>query len=576
MTVLVTHVRRNARGQSQRDQRRLTGTLLGIGRGTRNEIHLPDARVALNHARLSIHPTGARVEAVDGTIELNGRRVQTADLAIGDAIHIGAYEITVDEPPADLPLALTVAFDPKFASGGNMLRRVLMLAPRVSKRRLSYLAFFGVLLLALVVPLAADLLGPRGPAEPGSAKAIFRELVPVVAGNFMQAWNPGTLSRGHQVFGANCRACHEFPFVQVRDSGCVSCHKTIREHVPKFELTGSRGIEFARTRCAECHRDHKGKDMAPRAQELCADCHADIKSTAPHAQSQNVTDFAEDHPQFRLTLVDADRPETTRRVRQAAQRPAEMVERSNLKFNHALHMNPAGIRDPQEKRTVLSCGDCHERDEGGRLIAPIDMERHCRQCHSLAFEPKVTRRQVPHGPVEDVVTTLREFYARLVLGEVPPGVTPPPDLIRMRPGAVLDYQERQQALRIADERAQRVLRELFKERAVCSTCHYTQPDANGGYAIAKVRVARVWMPQALFSHAKHATQSCTTCHDVTRSKNAADIAMPNVAKCRECHVGARPVMGKVTSDCASCHKFHAGRDFWHWELQTQMQARGRK
>ena len=145
----------------------------------------------------------------------------------------------------------------------------------------------------------------------------------------------------------------------------------------------------------------------------------------------------------------------------------------------------------------------------------------------------------------------------------------------MRPGAEIDYQERQQALRIADERAQRVLRELYETREVCSTCHYIKREP-AGYKVAPVRMAQVWMPQALFSHAKHATERCSTCHDAARSTKATDIAMPTIDKCRDCHVGARPVLGKVMSDCATCHKFHAGRDYWHGALQSQMKARGKK
>ena len=94
--------------------------------------------------------------------------------------------------------------------------------------------------------------------------------------------------------------------------------------------------------------------------------------------------------------------------------------------------------------------------------------------------------------------------------------------------------------------------------------------------MAPVRLTRVWMPQALFSHEKHATESCTTCHDSDKSKKAADIAMPGVEVCQQCHVGARPVLGKVTSDCASCHEFHAGRNYWHDALQTRMLSRDRK
>ena len=44
--------------------------------------------------------------------------------------------------------------------------------------------------------------------------------------------------------------------------------------------------------------------------------------------------------------------------------------------------------------TVLHCGDCHQPEVGGRLMVPVSMEQHCQRCHSLAFEPEVTKRQV--------------------------------------------------------------------------------------------------------------------------------------------------------------------------------------
>ena len=225
-------------------------------------------------------------------------------------------------------------------------------------------------------------------------------------------------------------------------------------------------------------------------------------------------------------------------------------------------------------------------------MAPVSMEQHCQRCHSLAFEPKVTKRQAVHGDEAQIATMLREFYARLVLGDVPPDVNPPQDLPRMRPGAVLSYQERQQALKIADQKANLVLRELFETRQVCSTCHEVIRQAGGaGWKVAPVRIAQVWMPQSLFSHAKHksmgavgATQSrdafdsvqCVRCHDVLGSKESKTIAMPDIASCRDCHVGAIPVSGKVTSDCAVCHKFHDGRDYWHGVVQAQMLPQGRR
>lgn len=586
MEILVTFVSINKRGQPQRDQRRVTGSVFGIGRGSQSQIHLPDARVALNHARISVTEAGPTIEAVDGRIEVNGRRVDGVQLAVGDVIEIGPYDVRLEAPPDGVPLALTVNPGTDFPTRASMVRKVILRAPRLSKRRLSYLAFWGVLLLCLIVPLAPDFWNDRAPVAPDSKRALLREIVPAVALSFLQAWNPGPVSRSHQLFGAQCRTCHEFPFLQVRDSACVACHKTTKEHVPRTELTGVAGIAFSKTRCAECHRDHKGTQMAPRAQELCSTCHADVKAVALRAQSDDVTDFWREHPEFRLSLVDADRPKVVRRVRQSIPRSADMVERSNLKYDHKVHLDPRGVRnlhgvtnlhgvkDLQEGRTVLKCADCHEPADGGRSMAPVTMERHCQRCHSLAFEPKLEDRQAPHGSEKAVMTTLREFYARLVLGDVPPGLVPPPDLPRVRPGAVLDYEDRQQALRIADEQAQRALRELYDTpRQVCSTCHYINREAGGGWKVAPVRIATVWMPQARFTHAQHTTETCSSCHDVARSSDAQDIAMPDIARCRECHVGARAVTEKVTSDCATCHKFHAGRDYWHQPLPPQMQSR---
>jgi hypothetical protein len=588
MDIRVTHISVNKRGQPQRDQQRVAGPEIIIGRGSQCQIHLPDSRVALEHARITVSDAGATLEAEPGRVQVNGRSVDRVKLAVGDHIEAGPYVFEVEDPPPGLPLALAITLASPLQTIGDG-RRYGLRAPRLSKRRLAYIGFIGTLLLCLLVPIAPDLLGYRATASTKLPTGGTPEVVNAAAVKLVQAWNPGPVSSAHQPFGDDCRACHQFPFVQVLDLSCISCHKQIKEHVPAAELTGPQGQAFRDTRCAECHRDHKGMQMAPHAQEECASCHRDVKSVAGKAESGKATDFRTEHPEFRLSLLDANKPDVIRRVRMGKPASPDLVERSNLKFNHKLHLDPGGVRDPEGKRdvggtrdsqgrrTILKCADCHQPEVGGRLIAPISMEQHCQRCHSLAFEPQVTKRQVVHGDEAQMATMLREFYARLVLGDVPPDVNPPKDLPRMRPGAVLSYQERQQALRIADQKANLVLRELFETREVCSTCHeVTRKESAAGWKIAPVRVAQIWMPQALFTHAKHSTAKCETCHDVSNSKDAKTIAMPDIAKCRECHVGAKAVTGKVTSDCATCHKFHEGGDFWHGVTQAQMLPQRRK
>ncbi len=575
--ILVTFVSVNARGQPQRDQRRLTGTSFSVGRGTKANIQLPDGRVRLDHAHLLVSDAGATIVADAGELRVNGRKVQTSRLADGDSVEVGPYLLRVEPPPAGVDLALTVTLaQPRISRLRKALLMVYLSLPRLSKRRLSYVAFVSVIVIFLVLPSLPELEKKADLPMSGGKRAMVKEISTLLGGGFSQTWTPGPLSPSHQIFGESCRTCHQIPFVPVRDAACLDCHKTLKEHVARSMLTGARGLAFLEARCTECHSEHKGLPIAPRAQDRCADCHRDIKTVGVKAQSENVTDFRTGHPQFRLSLLDANHPDVVKRVRQANPPSPDMVEHSNLKFNHALHLNPNGLRDPegrrdaagmrdaQGNRTVLTCPSCHKVEQDGQLVAPVSMEKHCRRCHSLAFEPQVTQRQVPHGNEELVATTLREFYARLALGDTPPDIHPPSDMPRMRPGAVLTYEDRQRVLALAQQKADRVLNELYDTRGVCTTCHQVNRSADAaGWRVAPVRIARVWMPHTLFRHADHATQTCTSCHDVRDSKRAEDIAMPDIAQCRQCHVGAQPVLGQVTSDCARCHNFHSGHEIWH-------------
>jgi pSer/pThr/pTyr-binding forkhead associated (FHA) protein len=581
MQILVTFVSTNARGMEQREQRRIDGTVFTLGRATQCQIHLPDARVEQEHARITVGETGAIIESQPAVIVHNDREVGGAQLFPGDIIEIGPYVLIVETPPEGVPLSVSIRMSKRGSTQKAALRyRVLLRGSRLSKRRLSYVAFFGVLALSLFAPIAADLLEDADLPLPESMVAPGREALRALGAGFVQTWNPGPLARSHATFGHDCRSCHELPFIQVRDNACSGCHAAVREHVPRAQLVGAMAVAFQETRCAECHRDHKGQAMAPRAQELCTDCHANIQHANPKGQVLNASDFGKDHPAFRLSLVDADRPKEIRRVRQRDPAAGPITERSNLKFNHTLHLDPAGVRDPRGKRapgakgdaanprSVLGCESCHQPDERVDM-APISMEKHCSQCHALSFEPQVTQRQVPHGPVKQIETMLREFYARLVLGEVPPGVVPPRDLPRLRPGAVLTAEDRQQAMKIADQRSRRVMDELMDKRAVCGTCHHVSRPAKGEWQVAPVVLTAAWMPGSAFSHAKHSTRTCISCHDVRGSRRAEDVSMPEIAGCRECHGGAAALPGKLASDCATCHRFHGGEAPYHGPSQAR-------
>lgn len=549
MELLLVHVSTGARGMAKREERRLTGNVFQIGRGAQCQIHLPDTRVALVHARLLLGEDGPVIEADPHRIVYNDREVSGAELRPGDHIEIGPYVLSVETPPPGVPLAIAVRLSQRIStSGTTALYRALLRGPALSKRRLSYLVFFGVLAVCLAAPIA-DRLAADGTT-----------LTRALALGAMQAWNPGPLSRAHAVFGRDCHSCHVRPFVAVAAADCLGCHRAIRAHGPKEAF---RAVSFAAGEdltCMQCHHEHQGAVMAPRSAQICGQCHSGSRNAVAGTAPMKATDFARDHPAFRLALVDPAQPGAPRRVAQRDGAGAAPQEHSNLKFNHTLHLDPRGVRGPRDPRQALSCASCHEPAEGRARMRPVSMERHCARCHTLQFEPGNVARQVPHGSLAQVRTMLREFYARSVLAQASSEKTAD-GMTRVRPGAVVSPEERREAVRLADEKASRAMRELLETRQVCSTCHYVN-RAGADWQIAPVAITASWMPGALFDHSKHATEPCITCHEVRTSRRAEDIAMPQIARCRECHGGAAATPPKVASDCASCHRFHGGSSGW--------------
>ena len=550
MELLLVHVSTGARGMAKREERRLTGSVFQIGRGAQCQIHLPDTRVALVHARLVLGEHGAVIEADSHRIVHNDREVSGAELRPGDHIEIGPYVLSVETPPPGVPLAIAVRVSKRVStSGTTALYRALLRGPALSKRRLSYLLFFGVLALCLAAPIADRL--------PSGSTTLTRAL----ALGAMQAWNPGPLSRAHAGFARDCHSCHARPFVAVAAQDCLGCHGAIRAHGPKEAF---RAVSFAAGQeltCMQCHHEHQGAVMAPRSAQICAQCHAGTRQAAAGVEPVKATDFSSNHPAFRLALADPAQPGGLRRVAQRDASGAAPREHSNLKFNHTLHLDPRGVPGPREARAPLNCASCHEPGEGRARMRPVSMERHCARCHSLQFDPGNPARQVPHGSLEQVRTMLREFYARSVLAGSPAAKNAA-GMERVRPGAVASPEERREAVRLADEKASRAMRELLETRKVCSTCHYVSRSARGDWQIAPVALTASWMPGAVFNHASHATEPCITCHEVRTSRRAEDIAMPEIARCRECHGGAAATAPKVASDCASCHRFHGGTSPW--------------
>jgi len=535
----------------------VSGQILRVGRNASCEIHLPDPRIALEQGMIMFRDGLVYVEGEIGTNTLSTTRkkVRSVRLSPGEPIDVGPYRLEGAPAPPGYDGAVQIELLRPAGVAADLASRTsqrTLASLGLPKRWAAWAMAIGVAVVFLAIPAGRVLDLPWKDVAQTSG----------VGDRF---WNPGPLILAHQPIESRCAACHEVAFEHVKDGACLECHKAIGHHVAAEMKPASL---FEGARCTSCHREHKGTKTTHRDDDaFCVACHRDIRARFQPAASMNVSDFAKDHPAFRLTLVDESGP---KRVRQGA---GPIVEKSSLAFPHATHLDPRGIRSPLDGRAKLECKSCHQPDASRRMFEPMSMTKHCQGCHNLQFEPAVTTREVPHGKPADAVTVIEEFYANLALKGVPDSFqkafgVPGEGLLR-RVGEP-STAERQAALALADRKAKKVTQELFEVR-VCKTCH--DVGVAPEWKIAPIGVNHRWMPRAQFDHRMHAQTACADCHDVAKSKRSADVAMPTITACRECHGGSKPAEKKITSNCLLCHGFHDAESPWDPNFKPKGSAR---
>ena len=541
---------RSRAGKPLQAKREVQGDLLRVGRAASSEIHLPDPRVALNQG-LIVFRDGLVYSEGDAAIvshaQTTRKAVRSVRLKPGASVNVGPYRFTGVQAPEGYDAALSIELVKPLAEAASGLAtrasRLTLASLRLPKRWAAWALALAVLALFFALPAGRILDLPWRAASQSTG----------ITGD--RFWNPGPMILAHQPIETRCAACHTAAFQHVKDRACLECHTAVGHHVgPELKPA----VLFEGARCASCHRDHKGVRATHRDDDgFCVACHRDIGRKASSTQVENASDFATEHPAFRLSLLEGD---SVRKVRQGED---DLTESSNLAFPHAPHLDPAGVKSPTRGRVRLDCGACHHPDASRRAFQPISMERHCRECHRLEFEPAVTSREVPHGKPAEAVNVVSDFYASLALNGVKDSFekafgVPGEGLLR-RVGQPSESQ-RKVALQLAERKADRVSADLFEVR-VCSTCHEVGRN-DAGWTIAPVRIASRWMPQARFSHRSHAQSKCADCHDVARSVDSSDVAIPDIKTCRECHTGSKPVEKKVASSCMLCHGFHDAGHPW--------------
>lgn len=555
-----------ARGRSGRvmqQKRMVQGDWIRVGRAASSEIHLADPRVALNQGLIMDRGGVVYTEGEAGIVSPQSttrRAVRSVRLKPGSSIEVGPYKFTAIEAPPGYDGAITIELVrplEEVASGDIRERatRLSLASLRIPKRPVAWLLFIVLAIVFFAIPAGRVLDLPWQAASEKNN----------IAGD--RFWNPGPVILPHQPFEMKCAACHEVAFEHVKDRACLECHKNIGHHVPQTMLRTvadkpGAGL-FEGQRCTTCHVDHKGtKTTHKDNDQLCVDCHKDIRAKASGTSDLNVTDFARDHPAFRLTLPTAAGP---KRVRMGS---GPIKEESNLIFPHDTHLDPQGIKSPSRGRVKLDCAYCHAPNASKNTFEPVTMRKNCQECHQLQFEPAVTTREVPHGNAREAKTIIGEFYANLALNGVKDSFVKAfgvegEGLLR-RVGEPTEAQ-RKVALNMAQAKADRVAHELFEVRS-CKTCHEvtkTEKDGQPDWTVAKIRANNLWMPASRFDHKSHAQSACTDCHKVTQSKSSTDVAMPTIDDCRKCHGGSKHTLEKtLTSNCLMCHGFHDTKHPW--------------
>jgi hypothetical protein len=547
-------------GQRIADDRKLDARRLRIGRGTDQDIELPDLRVALAHAEIVQNERHAMLIARGRAIVMvNDEPTTEHKLRNGDVIDIGRFRLVIAPAPAGADFQVEIeervtAHDEKTV---RQRRRLTLADAGLSRRMPSLALFIAILFLGLVLPAGLRF----GFSSPGPQPATATAARAAAGSNRLHAdriWLPGTFSDAHAYFKTDCAKCHQTPFASVRNSACQSCHQDAHAHI-----TDKRWLAqpvFAQARCTDCHQEHHGSaGLVRRDEALCGACHAQIQKKFPGSHMDPATSFSMRHPVF-TPLVARYQPEakTFHWIQARMDQPAQLYSQTNLKYRHDKHLDPGGIMSPTGRR-ILHCNDCHVPDASGTSFKPVSMQRDCAGCHRLDFDPDAPQRTVPHGEPQQVISVIRDFYAHEALaGRIPASDVSTEDPGRPHAQAPSSSLTPEDMQAWAAQRASRAITEIFTVRS-CVVCHTVEATADAAlpYRVLPVAppVARYLTGALTFNHAVHRDEPCASCHAATKSKAATDVLLPTIKRCRDCH-GDAGTAAMVQSTCIDCHGYH--------------------
>ena len=542
MTFCIRQIDVTATGREIVRERAVDQPRLTIGRAAENDIYLPD--LALDPVHAEVLDAGAgriEVKAIGPLAFIcDGASTRAASLLArnGGELGFGGTRVTLSEEDGApvLTVRAIVAGEHGDEAQGFSIASVLP-----GRRRLGWIAALLILGLLLALPIVTHMAGDK------------------VIGD--ASWSPGKLSIGHHKLEGQCETCHVKGFVAVRDETCRSCHKDTHDHAAPNLLADARGsvplgramlnkVSAAFNRpgpgaCSDCHVEHEGAGHMPPARQIfCADCHAGLKESLPGTKLGNASDFGTLHPEFKVSFVNnAD-------ARSHARMSLDRLPREDngLTFPHRLHLNAMGgaarmavsLGASDAYGKPLTCANCHHASDDGVRFKPIEMERDCGACHSLAYD-KIggTVRTLHHGDVAQAMADLSTYRGAVPLTR------------RARPGAFGDA-----GIYRASFSAPPVSMAAFAKNGVCGTCH-TAEMRGGRLAVRRVSLQTRFMDHGWFDHRAHQQSQCSECHAASGSNLSSDLLLPGIKTCRNCHAGeGSGEARKVASPCAQCHSYH--------------------
>lgn len=422
------------------------------------------------------------------------------------------------------------------------------------------------LAVVALVALGALAAGSHRPLMPGisSAHALIVSGQPVAA----SADGAGAVlfeARAREVAARGCAACHRpWRGASAIEDGCAVCHRPqSAPHAPLLAADRANDAAVAAVACTACHPEHRDQPLVRlQAAGDCVACHRDLGALTAGESTLTpaITSFATDHPELVITLPAADGA-----ARRLSLADAAGADPSSLEFGHRLHRvreageaGPEGLRGP-EGPVELACTDCHVADPTTGRMAPVSFEAHCQSCHRLSFDAAYPDREAPHATPREVEDYLVGLYSRAA-GGGDQGAS-----LRQRRLGVIAGRDRARLPAGVDRKVADAARTLF--RSGCDLCHLVDLDAVPLPEVAPAAVPVRWMPGARFSHLDHDAMACAGCHpNAAASQATADVLLPGIAVCRECHGGAGLAQATTAGDrgaawggalaCAECHGYH--------------------